>query len=194
MGVLERLTYLLGICVAAITWSVTQLNTAVTSDEVIGYGVVTTTYTDHTKTIAITITNLSRVHTPANITISMYEDRQGCISSFLYTPELIAIPISANAAVDPGRKGFESISVPLLPPGGSVVMQTTYKLPCTVLPMIDLSASAGEHPGLVKVGLETWVLRHQFLIYLTLISTFAGVFGITFVASIVMVPKPVTSN
>jgi len=185
MGILERLTYLLGVCVAVITWSVAQLSAAITADEVLAYSTSTSHPSSANSQQTFTLENLSRSQRPSSITVDVSETKNGCITSFTYIPDSVALVVQADAAVDPGRHGYERVKLNEMPPGARATFETQYKSTCTVTPRLAIVAGSDSHPRLLEEGLETWVIRSQFWIYVVLIILFGMAFVFTYVASYV---------
>lgn len=69
-GMAERLTYLLGICIAVISWSVTQLNASFGDNEVIGYRIETKAVDDRWDATTLHLENLSKTKVTERITVS----------------------------------------------------------------------------------------------------------------------------
>jgi len=186
MGALERLTYLLGICVAVIGWSVTQLTTSMTSEDVLGYTVSSGTE-GNLKAAAIFIENLSKSNGPKEITVSYAPSGENCIRDFDYQPTNFALPIDRDGS----RKhaGAERFLIHDMPPGSSFVAYAKYSPDCSVSPRLDIQSGTTKRVRLLQRGIETFVIRNEFGILLTLILLFGAVFSITFVMSYAVARK-----
>jgi hypothetical protein len=190
----ERLTYLLGICVAVISWSVTQLSASLSNDEVIGYRVETSAVDEKSDATILHLENLSRTKASERIVISNevnYRESQAgenCEKRELsYYPLSLAVPNKS----DSNKNGFVNVGVPTLPPGASLDVYTKYPHGCVIVPSVQLGndqASQGliEKPRarLLRFGMETWVISNRFAIIITLIAIFGVVFAIAFAVAI----------
>jgi hypothetical protein len=191
LGTLERLTYLLGICVTVIGWSISQLTAAITAENVLGYTIRTHIEGDANVT-ELYLENLSRTYSPAFRKVTFLA-KPGCIRFFDYRHTDFTLTNNAqpyNAKSGDTRTGADVFSVPNMPPGTSFIAAVRYKPDCRVSPLVEIDDKKG-NPRFLERGVETFVIRNQFGILASLVMAFGIVFCITFFLARIKVPdKP----
>ncbi len=111
---------MLGICVAVVSWAVTQLSATLANENVLGYTISASKTDEATREIYFYLENLSKSHSPAKLTISVIGNKTtGCIKDFGYTFADFALRVSTDTAIEPGRKGYEKISIENFPSGAA---------------------------------------------------------------------------
>jgi len=192
-GMAERLTYLLGICVAVISWSVTQLSANLSNEDILAYSVDTAAADDRTDATTLHLENLGHSERVGRIIVSpevnylqsgQSPDCRGV--SISYNPTLLAVKTSS----DSNKGGFINVAVDGLLPGASLDVYIRHPHHCAVVPRVEAQPIENSQPRLLQFGGETWVIRHQFGIIITLIAIFGVIFAIAFASSLRIARNP----
>jgi hypothetical protein len=195
-GMLERLTYLLGICVAVIGWSITQLSASLSADQVVGYSIESKDIGNSLVAEMVHLENLSRTLAPQRILVSAVsttpKNSRGipCVPLLEENPQIITPRLVTQVPSDAsGRKGFLSIGAEFLPPGAPLDLYIEHPAGCNVIPMIDIRDSDKTRTRLLPLGLQSYMYKNQFGALLALVLVFGFVFAISFSLSILIATR-----
>jgi hypothetical protein len=177
-GTSERLTYFLGICVAVISWSVTQLSQRLTEDNIVAYQ--TEIRSDKSsKIVKVTFKNVSRSRNPGEVEAKFVGDENNCVQEIKEVPMGVSKGRSEVGTELPAASWTGTLDS--LPPGAGMTFAANVLSNCNV----NVSLKFGDDKTrLVPFGVETFLIERQVAIILTLVIGFAVVFAITFVVSL----------
>lgn len=188
MSIQERITYLMGVVVAVIAWSVTELTDTVWNEAIISYS-----YTPPGKgsEARLTVKNISYNYAPAHLTVT--------------TKVVDGGDDSCTPVVNYDYKNFSSATVVDLEsshekrinnvrPGSQ--HEFTIASPENCVYVVDFIVGEPEagiantnderHVRIVKKGIETYVIENRFSILFLLSSSFAAIFAISYLSTLVI--------
>lgn len=176
MNSLERLTYLLGICVTVIGWSTAQTVDSIKGHKVIQYD----TYDKEEEGAFLSILkikNISQDNSVGGIEIHTYLIGEDCkeediISNKIQRLGVSPIPSNSSSLIN----NFESMS-----PGNGYYISIKHR---RCRPIFSINTS-DENVRFIESGIESFITLNRFVIITLLCISFSIIFIVTFIYSII---------
>jgi hypothetical protein len=179
VSVLERLTYLIGICAAIVGWSVNQLSANLSAAKVLVYEVSESSAKPGFSTSRLLLQNVSRTQQLGAVEVHFDGSRNDCP---------LELDMRGVGVSPPGDQGPDfsqtksSVKIPFdtLAPGSAYEFSATHPAGCRVACYVKAEPST----RLLSAGLESFLIRSQFQILVALTVVFALVFAVTYGMSV----------
>lgn len=185
MPVLERLTYLIGVCAAIVGWSVSQLSGTLAASKVIAYDVSAASEAKANVLTTLELRNVSRTVNAGRVEISFDgHNASTCDLDFEILPLGVSplgdAPPVTNVGPDGKKRSIVAV-LDNLTPGSASKFSVRHPSSCPVSAHVKTEDSGVR---LLKTGIESSIIENQFLILVSLMAVFSAVFALTYVVSL----------
>lgn len=180
MLAIERLTYILGVCAAVISWSANEASQSLSKSNNVMYDVVENSPNNKT----FIVENLSKTVNFGNFVFRLQGNKENCGFHIRFhaadlAPDLVEEPVIFNSAA--------TVTVSDFPPGAIVKFISEWDKDCITKPSLSFDSNGDDKISnirLLEPGIESMIIKYHFIIIMVIIVFFSVVFLITYGASL----------